>query len=85
MGLLQEDHLCVSVVRGGQEAQEERRKVGRNDFQLAGWSSMLPGRIPVAESGWPVFGSWSFLVVERGLGPVLAVCLSAVSHAKHQT
>ena len=46
---------------------------------------MLPGRIPVAESGWPVFGSWSFLVVERGLGPVLAVCLSAVSHAKHQT
>lgn len=79
--------MCFSSQRraGGTGGKEEGG--GGNDFQQAGWSSMLPRRIPqVAESGWPVFGSWSFLIAGLvGLGPVLAVCLSAVSQTKHQT
>ena len=69
----------IYVFPWSEEGRRHGRKVGRKDFQQAGWSSTLPRRIPMAESGWSVFGSWLFLVVECGLDPVLAFCLSAVS------
>lgn len=65
---------------------EEGRRHGRKGGRWGGKTSnklVGPARCP-GESPWlnqaaSVFGSWFFLVVERGLGPVLAVCLSAVS------